>query len=522
MGGTVFLPPIIDALLLPAAFPEDPGAITLAQTHVSYLIFTDRFVYKIKKPVDFGFLDFTTLEKRRYFSEEEVRLNLRLAPGVYLKVVKIVSIKGEIKIEGEGEAIEYAVKMKRLAEESMLKRALKGGEVTDEVIRRVARVVAAFHAGAETTGHIASFGLPESVSRNASENFTQTLPFVKRIITGALYERLKSWTEGFLDKNNGLFRARADKGFVRDCHGDIHIEHISIADGINIIDCIEFNERFRYSDIAADMAFLSMDLDFHNRRDLSLAFDDEYFRASKDAEGRRLLDFYKCYRACVRGKVEGFKSTEKEVPEGERLSSELSARYHFHLAGLYASEWRPTVIIMRGLSGTGKSTLARMIADVTNLAVLSTDNIRKELARLKPTDKAPARFAEGIYSAELTEMTYMEMIARAAVLIEKGRSVILDATFSKARHVEEARISALKAGARAYIIECVARDDAVKGRFLKREAECAVKGMPVSDADWGVYLKQKEGFEAVRLDIIVNSERPFEEALPRLFEEVFG
>ena len=147
---------------------------------------------------------------------------------------------------------------------------------------------------------------------------------------------------------------------------------------------------------------------------------------------------------------------------------------------------------MRGLSGTGKSTLARMIADVTDLAILSTDNIRKELARLKPSEKAPARFAEGIYSAELTEMTYMEMIARAVVLIEKGRSVILDATFSKARHAEEARISALKAGARAYIIECVARDDAVKGRFLKREAECALKGMPVSDADWGVYLKRRK------------------------------
>jgi len=518
----VFLQPIIDALLLPTAFPEAPGTITLVQTHVSYLIFTDKFVYKIKKPVDFGFLDFTTLEKRRYFSEEEVRLNSRLAPGVYIGVVKIVSIKGSIKIEGVGEAIEYAVKMKRLPEESMLKRALTDGEVPEEVIRRVAQRVAAFHAGAETTGHIASFGLPEFVSRNASENFTQTDPFVGRIITGALHERLKYWTEGFIEANSGLLRARAGNGSVRDCHGDIHTEHISIADGINIIDCIEFNERFRYADIVADMAFLSMDLDYLNRRDLSEAFDDEYFRASKDVEGRRLLDFYKCYRACVRGKVEGFKSTEKEVPEGERLSSVLSARYHFHLAGLYASEWRPTVVMVRGLSGIGKSTLARMIADVTNLAVLSTDNIRKVLAGLKTTEKAPSRFGEGIYSAEFTEMTYMEMIARAASLLAKGRSVILDATFSKARHAEEAQKAALRAGARAYIIECVAGDETVKGRLLKRDAECAVKGMPVSDAGWGVYLKQKEGYEAVRPDIIVNSERPFEESLPRLFEEVFG
>ncbi|MBI4949747.1 MAG: AAA family ATPase [Deltaproteobacteria bacterium] len=518
----MFLPPIIDALLLPTAFPEASGTITLVQTHVSYLIFTDKFVYKIKKPVDFGFLDFTTLEKRRCFSEEEVRLNSRLAPGVYLKVVKIVSVKGEIKIEGVGEAIEYAVKMKRLPEGSMLKRALEKGEVLEEVIRRVAQRVATFHAGAETTGHIASFGLPEFVSKNASENFTQTGPFVGRIITGALHERLKSWTEGFIEANGGLLRARAGNGFVRDCHGDIHTDHISIADGINIIDCIEFNERFRYADIVADAAFLSMDLDYLNRRDLSRAFDDEYFRATEDAEGRRLLDFYKCYRACVRGKVEGFKSTEQEVPKDERLSSALSARYHFHLAGLYASEWRPTVVILRGLSGAGKSTLAREIADVTNLVILSTDNIRKELAGLKTTEKAPSRFGGGIYSTEFTERTYKEMIARAASLLEEGRSVILDATFSKARHVDAARMAALKAGARAYIIECAAKDDVVKGRLLKRDAECAVKGIPVSDAGWEVYLKQKEACEAVRIDIMVNSERPFEESLPRLFEEVFG
>ncbi|MBI5454292.1 MAG: AAA family ATPase [Deltaproteobacteria bacterium] len=518
----MLIPPIIDALLVPAAFPEDPGSITLAQTHVSYLIFTDRFVYKIKKPVDFGFLDFTTIEKRLFFCEEEVRLNSRLAPGVYLGVVKVVSIGGEIKIEREGEAIEYAVKMKRLASESMLERALEKGEVPEEVIRRVARVVAAFHAEAEVNEHIASFGLPEFVSKNTSENFIQTRPFIGRTISNALYERLKYWTEGFLDRNGDLFRVRAGGGFVRDCHGDIHSGHISIVDGINIIDCIEFNERFRHSDIVADMAFLSMDLDYHNRRDLSRAFDDEYFRASKDAEGARLLDFYKCYRAYVRGKVEGFKSTEKEVPEGERLSSELSARYHFHLAGLYASRWRPTVIIMRGLSGTGKSTLARMIADVTNLAILSTDNIRKVLAGLKPTDKARAKYGEGIYSTEFTERTYIEMIDRAAALLAQGRSVILDATFSKARHAEEARMSALKAGARSHIIECVAGDDAVKGRFLKRDAECAMKGIPVSDAGWEVYLKQKEIYEAVRPDIMVNSERPFGESLSRLFEEIFG
>ncbi|MBI2413733.1 MAG: AAA family ATPase [Deltaproteobacteria bacterium] len=516
----MLLPPIIDALLHPTAFPEDPGSITLAQTHVSYLIFTDRFVYKIKKPVDFGFLDFTTIDKRLFFCEEEVRLNTRLAPGVYLGVVKICSSDGSIKIEGEGEAVEYAVKMKRLPEESMLKRALKDGKVPEEVIRRIARVVAAFHAGAGVNEHIASFGLPEFVSKNTSENFMQTDPFVGRTITGALYERLKSWTEGFLDRNGDLFRIRAGGGFVRDCHGDIHTEHISIVDGINIIDCIEFNERFRHSDTVADMAFLSMDLDYHNRRDLSKAFDDEYFRASNDTEGAHLLDFYKCYRAYVRGKVEGFKSMEKEVPEEDRLSSELSARYHFHLAGLYASRWRPTVIMIRGLSGTGKSTLARMIADVTNLAILSTDNIRKELAGLKPTEKARARYGEGIYSTEFTERTYIEMINRAAALLKEGRSVILDATFSKARHVDEAQRAALEAGARSHIIECVAKDDAVKGRFRKRDAECAMKG--ISDAGWDVYLKQKEAFEAVSMDIMVNSERPFGESLPRLFEEIFG
>jgi aminoglycoside phosphotransferase family enzyme len=267
----VGLPGLIEALLEPRAYPERPEKVVFQQTHISYLFFTPRHVYKVKKPVDFEFLDFSTLKKRLHFCQEEVRLNRRLAPGVYLDVVAITAGKAGkegVFMEGEGEAIEYAVKMKRLPAETMLEAMLEGDIVTGEIIERVAEAVAAFHKKAETNERISSFGLPKNVKNNTDENFAQTKDFIGRTITRKQYDDIRAYTDAFLSSNNGEFNERVQKGFIKDCHGDIHSEHISISDGIQIYDCIEFNERFRYSDIVADSAFLSMDLDFHNRHDL--------------------------------------------------------------------------------------------------------------------------------------------------------------------------------------------------------------------------------------------------------------
>ncbi|MFQ5736360.1 MAG: AAA family ATPase [Thermodesulfobacteriota bacterium] len=514
------LPPLISGLLDPASYPAAArGPVELIQTHVSYILLTPEFVYKIKKPVDFGFLDFTTLEKRLRYCEEEVRLNRRLAPGVYLGVVRVTEEGGRFRMEGEAQTVEYAVKMRRIPAESLLEHRLAEGTANAETIERVARVIAAFHARAQDGERVAAFGSPEAIRRNTEENFAQTGPFVGRTISRRLFAAIKAYTEGFMRVHEGLFLKRMREGFIRDCHGDLHSEHISVNGRVEVFDCIEFNERFRLSDVVADAAFLSMDLDHHNRHDLTLAFERAYFNASGDKEGVSLLDFYKCYRAYVRGKVEGFKSAEPEVGEREKRRSEMDARRHFHLSGLYASGgWRPEAVVVRGLPGTGKSTVARALADRTGLVHLSTDRIRKELAGIPPEEHRQERFGEGIYSAGFTEKVYRELLDRAEALMREGRSVILDATFSKARFIEAALVSARNSGAAFHVIECEAGDEVVRERLVKRRAE-----VTVSDAGVEVYRRQKEGYERWEgPSLRLTTTAPAEELVSRVSREVFG
>ena len=513
------MPGHIKALLDPTAYPSDPGRIELRQSHVSYLLFTPEFVYKIKKAVNFGFLDFTSLDKRRFYCDEEVRLNRRLAPEAYIGVVGITEKGGRYFMDGEGEPIEYAVKMRRLSEERSLDRMLASGIVTEELIRRIAHVLAAFHKNAAASGHISGFGSLEVIRENTGENFSQTEPFIGKTISQGLFLKIKEYTESFIRANSSLFEKRVSEGFIRDCHGDIHSEHVFAEDGIEIIDCIEFNERFRFSDVVADEAFLSMDLDYHNRHDLSEALDLAYFNESGDREGERLLNFYKCYRAYVRGKVEGFKAFEEEVEEAERTDALLSALYHFYLSGLYASgALKPMLLIVCGLPGTGKSTLARGVAERTGFVHLASDVVRKELAGLKPTEARPESYGEGIYSEHFTERTYAELARRAEGLLKRARSVITDATFSKRRYLKKVMDAADRAGAKVEIIECSALNETVRARLEERRWAVG----SVSDADWRIYLGKKAAFEEVPgPHIVAAAERTLQENLLKVFRAVF-
>jgi aminoglycoside phosphotransferase family enzyme/predicted kinase len=524
------LPWHIEGLLEARAYPppSPPETITLSQTHISYLLFTPEFVYKIKKPVDFGFLDFTTLEKRRHFCFEEVRLNRRLAPDVYLGVVEITSRDGRVYMEGTGETIEYAVKMRRLRPETILEEMLKIDTVTEETIEGIAETIADFHKGAETNEKISGFGTPEVIKRNIDENFSQTTAFISGIISQALFDSIRGYTEGFIAEKKKLFLRRVDKGFIRDCHGDIHCEHISIGERINIIDCIEFNERFRFSDVVADIAFLSMDLDFHNRSDLAKKLDRAYFRASGDRGGTELMNFYKSYRAYIRGKVEGFKYLEPEVPEVERQAACINARHHFHLAGQYArGGFRPMMIIICGLSSTGKSTLARALGDATNAKVLSSDAVRKELAGLDAGTHRFEGFEEGIYSDEFSEKTYSALIERGSMYIRSGRTCVLDATFSKNRFLESARAHAEGAGLTPglfHVFECTARDTTVKKRLRERlQKEKLQPGAAVSDISWDLYLKQKAAYEEIlEPHIKIDSALGPAKGLKTVTDKIFG
>lgn len=327
---------IIEALMNPEAFEEDPGQIEMVQTHISYVFLTKNFVYKVKKPVNFGFLDFSTLENRRFYCQKELELNRRLCGSMYLEVVPIKRKANNIKIKGLGETIEYAVKMKRMPQEKIMTRLLEENQVDSKLIDEVAKIIAEFHSKAETNKHICEVGSLSTIRTNWEENFEQTKNMTGKIITHKDFRFISEKICEFLEKNAPLFEKRTLDCKIRDCHGDIHSGNIFVTDQIYIFDAIEFNERFRCSDVAADMAFLAMDLDFKGREDLSEYFVERYISYSGDKELLKLLQFYKCYRAYVRGKVAGFKLSDPNVGESEKQQAENEAKAYFKLATSYA------------------------------------------------------------------------------------------------------------------------------------------------------------------------------------------
>jgi len=326
---------VVEALMKPEAYDEEPGRIELTQTHISFVFLTRNFVYKVKKAVDLGFLDFTTLEKRRFFCKKELELNRRLCEDMYLEVVPI-NKSNIIKIKGEGKPIEYAVKMKRMPQEKMMNKLLEENKVNSKLIDEIAKIIAEFHSKAETNRRISEFGSLAIIETNWKENFEQTQEFVSKTISMKDFKFIRERIDDFMKRNVSFFEKRMAERRVRDCHGDIHSGNIFVTDRIYIFDAIEFNERFRYSDVASDIAFLAMDLDFKGRTDLSSFFVEKYVKYSGDQELTKLLPFYKCYRAYVRGKVISFKLQDPNVGSEEKGAAMKEAKAYFKLASAYA------------------------------------------------------------------------------------------------------------------------------------------------------------------------------------------
>ncbi len=332
------LPELIERLSDPAAYPDPTATVEVRQTHISAVFLTDRFVYKVKKPVAPGFLDFSTLDKRRHYCEEEVRLNRRLAPGVYLGVVPVARAGHGVRVEGDGEDVEWAVKMVRLPDDATLQAKLLRGEVTAGLVEQLARRVAGFHRTAEGGERVATYGRFEAVARAIRDVVAKAMTQAGRAIDPADAERLVKVTEAELARHRALIDRRAAAGMIRDCHGDLRLDHVyhfpdrdSPADLV-AIDCIEFNEAFRFIDPIADAAFLVMDLKFHGRPDLAHAFTEAYLTAAGDEDGRALVPLYTAYRAGVRASVEGLLLAEPEVPQAERAGALAKARAHWRLA----------------------------------------------------------------------------------------------------------------------------------------------------------------------------------------------
>jgi aminoglycoside phosphotransferase family enzyme len=326
---------IVEAMLKPETYPEPAGKIELIQTHISFVFLTEKYVYKIKKPVNFGFLDFSTLEKRHVYCEKELQLNRRLCPSLYLEVVPI-NKSDKITIGGDGKTVEYAVKMRRLPQERLMSQLLQNDQINEKIIDNIAAIVAKFHSKAQTSPEIDTFGGLEIVRTNWNENFVQTQKYIGQTIPHADYEFIQQKTNCFMDTNQVLFERRVADGRVRDCHGDLYSNNIFVTDQICIFDAIEFNDRFRYSDIASDVAFLAMDLDYQNRSDLSDYFIKQYNLYSKDTQLTLMVPFYKCYRAYVRGKVVSFRIDDPNINAQDKVAAIKEASAYFQLAAKYA------------------------------------------------------------------------------------------------------------------------------------------------------------------------------------------
>jgi aminoglycoside phosphotransferase family enzyme len=326
---------VVEALMMPEAYDQEPGQIELIQTHISFVFLTRDYVYKVKKAVDLEFLDFTTLEKRRFFCQKELELNRRLCEDMYLEVVPINRSR-IIKMKGEGETIEYAVKMKRIPQEKIMTKLIEEKKVDTKHINRIAKIIAEFHSKAETNKRISQFGSLAIIEKNWNENFEQTREFVGKTISMKNFKSIHKIIEDFMKRNLSLFKKRMAEDRIRDCHGDIHSGNIFVSDRIYIFDAIEFNERFRYCDVAADIAFLAMDLDFKKQSDLASFFVKKYVRYSGDQELIKLLPFYECYRAYVRGKVISFELKDPNVGSEEKSAAMKEAKAYFKLASTYA------------------------------------------------------------------------------------------------------------------------------------------------------------------------------------------
>lgn len=515
------LPPAIKDLTKVGAIPGETVPAKLIQTQMSWVLIAGEHVYKMKKPVNLGYVDYTTLEKRRYYCHREVELNRRLCPQNYLGVSTINLCNNTYCIDGKGEVVDYAVKMKTLPPEKMLDHILEHGNPTPEMLHQVGARIAAFHQEAETGPHINQFGSLESIRFNAEENFTQSKPYTGVAVSSETLDRIENFATDFLDNHAGLFENRVAEGRIRDCHGDLHSSHICFTDKLCIYDCIEFNDRFRYADTASEVAFLAMDLDHYGRADLSQAFIQRYLEITDDNQAEKLMRFYKCYRAMVRAKVNCFKLDDPYVSAEEKRLACLGAQLYFALAESYTTD-KPWLLVNVGLVGSGKSTLAKALASHLGMAIISSDLVRKEMAGIPPTQSGAVEMDSGIYSPDFSRLTYEAMFNQAEKWLKLGVSVILDGTFTLRKSRVTAREIAARNNAGFCELEYIISDEEACQRISLRQSDPG----NVSDGTTDVYFKMKREFEPLDKTeesqrVIIDSAGTTEEHIASIRHHIF-
>jgi len=482
----------------PAIYPEPTTKVDMRETHISLVFLTDQHAYKIKKPVDLGFVDYSTLDKRHEFCQQEVALNRRLSTNVYLDVVALHHDGSHYHFTDTGAVMEYAVKMRRLPASSSLDEHLARGAVSDALIVALAHQLATFHATHPapvlSSADGALYGSHGRVRADWQENFDQTANLIS-VLSRDMYTRIHQAVTTFLSQRASWFEQRVTEGRIRDCHGDLRAEHIYVDnESLQIIDCIEFNPQFRYIDVVSEIAFLAMDLERLGFAAHADAFVRAYVEASGDMTLYRLLDFYRCYRAYVRGKVRSM-LLQETVPRRDLPRLQRDAEWCFTLAERYAKRLtRPVCLMTTGLIGTGKSTIAQGVAEALDLRLFSSDRVRKERAGLSPETPQRVAYGDGLYSASTSEQTYDALAALARMALQQGDSVVVDAAFSK--QSQRTRIQGLAAdmGAECYLIDCVAPEAVIHERLEQRMRTPG----SVSDGRWAIFPEFLRQYEPVQ------------------------
>jgi uncharacterized protein len=481
--------PLVEALLRVEAYPPPaPARVDLVVTHISWVFLTDHDVWKVKRPVDYGFLDYTTLERRRHFCHEEVRLNRRLAPDVYLGVVPVRRGPDGPTLTGDGPVIDHAVHMRRLSDAGSADALLRAGALTHDHLWRVAATLARFYAAAPATP---AYGTADVIRANVTENFDQVRPFVGRFLSRTTLDAVRDWQLGFLDRHADRLQARVDAGRVRDGHGDLRLEHVYF-EGPDplVLDGIEFNERFRMGDVASDAGFLAMELDARGRPDLAASFLGRFALEANDYDLYGVVDFYVSYRAWVRAKVAAFLAADPSTPPDKAGRKAGEARQLFALAErrAHAPTAAGPVVAVGGIIGTGKTVMAEALAQALALPVVASDRTRKWLAGVEATERAP----EAAYAADFSRRTFDEVFRRAGVVLRSGRGVILDATFRDRDLRRRARELAGRYGCRFLFVETTCDDATLRERLRRRAA-----GPSVSDATESLLARVRTEFEPV-------------------------
>jgi uncharacterized protein len=478
------LPDLIQAMLKPEFYPHPvTEPIELVQTHISYVLLTGDFVYKLKKPVNFGFLDFSTLEKRQHFAGEEVRLNQRGAAKLYLGVVAMTRSGDQFAIEGAGEAVEYAVKMQQFPQETLLSEMFDHGSLDEALIVTLAKELARFHGKSDSNDHIRTYGTVAAIRQAFDENYSQSVGYIDRAQTQAQWDATKAYSDGIFDSSGDLFESRVTADKIRECHGDIHLRNVAYWQGeMLLFDCIEFNEPFRFVDTMYDLAFVCMDLDARGRSDYANLLLNTYLEQTGDYEGVQVLPLYLSRQAYVRAKVTSFLLDDPGIPEAVKVTSAKTAADYYRLAYDYtqgSTGKLGKLMVMSGFSGSGKSTVARQLAQAHNGIQIRSDAVRKQLAGIPVEQKGD----DSIYTAEMSTKTFDRMLNLGLLLAKQGQTVILDGRYDSVAARSNVIATATAAGLDLSIVHCDAPMAVLKERVAARTGD-------IADADVAVLSRQ--------------------------------